>query len=167
MLAEAAVQQVRIVSLEDAPKSGRTARRLPLNLVIDPPSELRLMREEIFGPILPVVPYDDLNDVVARINAGERPLGLCVFAEEELAADLLARTHSGGATVNGCAMQSALPSLGFGGTGMSGMGRHHGVDGFREFSNARGVVVRGSDDIIDTFYPPYVQAAALVEAALS
>ena len=79
---------------------------------------------------------------------------------------MLARTTSGGAAVNTCAMQGALPSMGFGGVGMSGMGRHHGVDGFREFSNPRGVFVRGEGDMIDAFYPPYEKAAALVKSAL-
>ncbi len=64
-------------------------------------------------------------------------------------------------------MQSALPSLAFGGVGMSGMGRHHGVEGFREFSNPRGVFVRGEGDMIDTFYSPYAKAAGVVAAALA
>ncbi len=72
---------------------------------------------------------------------------------------------SGGAAVNTCAVQGAWPSLAFGGVGMSGMGRHHGVEGFREFSNQRGIVVRGSGDHIDAFFSPYAKAAAIVEAA--
>ena len=75
---------------------------------------------------------------LAAINAGERPLGLYVFGEDTALTDhVLASTHSGGAAVNTCAIQSALPSMGFGGSGMSGMGRHHGIEGFREFSNPR------------------------------
>ena len=63
-------------------------------------------------------------------------------------------------------MQGALPSLGFGGVGNSGMGRHHGIDGFREFSNPRGVVARGEDDLVDVFYPPYGDAlGAVMDAA--
>ena len=123
------------------------------------------MREEIFGPILPVIPYDDLDEAIASINGGERPLGLYVFGDDEaVTGHVLAQTSSGGASVNTCAMQSALPSMGFGGVGMSGMGRHHGVDGFREFSNPRGIFVRGEGDLIDAFYPPYAKAAALVKS---
>ena len=166
LLDEAAARQTRIVPLEEPTPIDPIERRLPLVLAIDPPADLKMMREEIFGPILPVVPYEDLDDAIAAINAGDRPLGLYIFAEEGVAADVISRTHSGGVTVNGCAMQSALPSLGFGGSGMSGIGRHHGIDGFREFSNARGVVVRGSGDMVDAFYPPYTRAAVLVQAAL-
>src|SRR5271154_3251204 len=74
---------------------------------------------------------------------------------------------SGGAAVNTCAIQGALPSLAFGGVGMSGMGCHHGIEGFREFSNQRGVVVRGAGDHFDAFFAPYAKAAAIVKAALS
>ena len=155
MLDEASARRVRIVMLGEGEGRDRSDRRMGLSLLIDPPSDLAVMREEIFGPILPVVPYDDLDKTVMSIASGDRPLGLYVFADEALAETILDRTHSGGATVNGCAMQSALPSLGFGGSGTSGMGRHHGIDGYREFSNPRGVVIRGEHDMVDAFFPPY------------
>ena len=168
LLQEARDRQSRIVTLEQDPATDREGRRMPISLVVDPAPDLRIMREEIFGPILPVVPYDDLDAAIASINAGERPLGLYVFGDDAAATDhVLAQTSSGGASVNTCAMQSALPSMGFGGVGMSGMGRHHGVDGFREFSNPRGIFVRGQGDMIDAFYPPYAKAAALVASVLS
>ena len=167
MLQEAQGRQSRIVTLEQNASTDREGRRMPISLVVDPAADLRIMHEEIFGPILPVVPYDDLDEAIASINAGERPLGLYVFGEDRTVTDrVLAQTSSGGASVNTCAMQSALPSMGFGGVGMSGMGRHHGVDGFREFSNPRGIFVRGKGDVIDAFYPPYAKAAALVQSVL-
>jgi coniferyl-aldehyde dehydrogenase len=168
MLAEARDRQCRIVTLEDSDVIDTGSRRMPMALVVDPPVDLRIMREEIFGPILPVVAYDDLDAAIAQINAGERPLGLYVFGDDAAVTDrILAATTSGGAAVNTCAVQSALPSMGFGGSGMSGMGRHHGIEGFREFSNQRGVVVRGEGDMIDAFYAPYAKAAAIVEAVLA
>ena len=158
----------QVIALEDDARIDHTTRRMPLSLLVDPPQHLRLMQEEIFGPLLPVIPYDDLDEAIAFINAGERPLGLYVFGDDAATTDrVLDETHSGGAAVNACAMQGALPSLAFGGVGMSGMGRHHGIEGFREFSNPRGVVVRGSGDIIDSFHAPYSKAAAVVQAALS
>jgi coniferyl-aldehyde dehydrogenase len=168
MLAEARDTQCRIVDLEDgAGEIDRTTRRMPMSLAVDPSLDLRIMQEEIFGPILPIVPYDDLDSAIAAINAGERPLGLYVFGSDPAVTDkVLADTVSGGACVNTCAVQGALPSLGFGGSGMSGMGRHHGIAGFREFSNERGVVIRGEGDMINAFYAPYTTAAGLVQMVL-
>ncbi|WP_242140918.1 aldehyde dehydrogenase family protein [Sphingomonas sp. TREG-RG-20F-R18-01] len=168
MLDEARASQCRIVTLEEDGQIDLETRRMPMSLAIDPSQDLRIMQEEIFGPILPVVPYDDLDDALGAINAGERPLGLYVFGDDAVLTNhVLASTHSGGAAVNTCAIQSALPSMGFGGSGMSGMGRHHGIEGFREFSNPRGVVVRGEGDLIDVFYAPYAKAAGLVQAVLA
>ena len=168
MLAEARERQTRVVTLEGRDDADPATRAMPMSLVVDPPGDLKIMREEIFGPILPVVPYDDLDTAVAGVNAGERPLGLYVFGDDPALTDRIVQgTHSGGVTVNSCALQGALPSMGFGGSGMSGMGRHHGVEGFREFSNPRGVVIRGEGDMIDAFYAPYAKAAAVVQAALA
>ena len=167
MVDEAKGAGARVVSLGG--EGDRVSRRLPLTLVVDPPKGLRIMQEEIFGPILPVIPYDDLDEALAEVNAGERPLGLYVFSKDpHVAEHVLRQTTSGGACVNVCAVQGALPSLGFGGVGQSGSGRHHGQDGFREFSNPRGVVVRGTGDLIDAFLPPYAaMAQAVVDGALS
>ena len=169
MLTEVADRQTRIVTLERDTAGDRAGRRMPMSLVIDPSTDLRVMTEEIFGPILPVVPYDRLADAVNSINAGERPLAIYVFGDDpRITEGVLADTISGGAAVNTCAVQSALPSMGFGGSGMSGMGRHHGIEGFREFSNQRGVVVRGGGgDMIDAFYAPYAKGAELVRTVLT
>ncbi len=168
LLQEAKDRQSRIVVLEEHGEVDRGTRRMPMSLVLDPAPDLRIMKEEIFGPILPVVPYDDLDEALAFINAGERPLGLYVLGHDPAQIEhVLDATHSGGAAVNTCALQGALPSLGFGGSGMSGMGRHHGVEGFREFSNLRGVVVQGEGDQIDAFFAPYSKAAAIVDHVLA
>ncbi len=161
MVDEARSAGARTVSLGG--EGDRSTRRLPLVLVVDPPKGLRIMQEEVFGPILPVVPYDDLDEALAEINAGERPLGLYVFSKDaKVAQHVLEQTTSGGACVNVCAVQGALPSLGFGGVGQSGSGRHHGIEGFREFSNPRGVVVRGTGDLADAFLPPYGAVAQTI-----
>ncbi len=154
-------------ALEEAGDADRRRRQLPMSIVLDPSDELALMQEEIFGPILPVKPYDDLDEAIAHVNAGERPLALYVFAKDEKVADeVLRRTTSGGACVNAAAVHGALPSLPFGGIGQSGTGRHHGIEGFREFSNPRGVFVRGEGDLIEAFAPPYGEVAkAVVDAA--
>jgi coniferyl-aldehyde dehydrogenase len=161
MAVEARDSGARVISLGGT--GDPQTRCLPLTLVVDPPAHLRIMHEEIFGPILPVIPYDDLQDAVGWINAGERPLGLYVYSQDpQVAEGVLERTSSGGACVNVCAVQGALPSLGFGGVGQSGSGRHHGIEGFREFSNPRGVVVRGTGDLADAFLPPYGPVAQAI-----
>ncbi|MGW5102059.1 aldehyde dehydrogenase family protein [Streptomyces sp. NPDC004100] len=167
LVEEATSRGVTVVRTDDTGPDTAT-RRMPLTLVIDPPDDLALMREEIFGPILPVKPYDAIEDAVSYVNQGERPLGLYVFAQNaDTAEQLLATTVSGGACVNTCAVQAAVPSLGFGGIGRSGHGRHHGVDGFREFSNPRGIVRRGRDDLIELMFPPYGDALdTVVDSAL-
>jgi coniferyl-aldehyde dehydrogenase len=155
--------------LEHAGDPDPQRRQLPMTLVLDPPDNTGVMREEIFGPILPVKPYDDIAEAIEHVNSGERPLALYVFAkDEDVANDVLRRTTSGGACVNAAAVHGALPSLPFGGIGQSGSGRHHGIEGFREFSNLRGVFVRGEGDMIEAFAPPYgVEAQAVVDAAFS
>ncbi len=152
MLAEARERGTRVVALEGESGAQTENRQMPISLVLDPAFDLRLMQEEIFGPIVPVIPYDAVDDVIERINASDHPLGVYVFGEDVATIDhILSETVSGGAAVNAAAIQAGLKSLGFGGVGMSGMGRHHGEDGFREFSNQRGVVVRGEGPHFDAF----------------
>jgi len=167
LLEEARAAGADVRPLEEAGEVDPDARQLPMSLVLDPSEDLGLMQEEIFGPILPVKPYDSLDDAIEHVNAGERPLALYVFAKDEAVADdVLRRTTSGGACVNCAAVHGALPSLPFGGIGQSGSGRHHGIEGFREFSNLRGVFVRGEDDMLEAFAPPYGPTAqAVVDAA--
>jgi coniferyl-aldehyde dehydrogenase len=167
LLAEARERGCDVRTLEEEGEVDPETRQLPMSVVLDPPDDLALMREEIFGPILPVKPYDDVDDAIEYVNGGERPLALYVFAkDEEVSDDVLRRTTSGGASVNACAAHGALPSLPFGGVGQSGTGRHHGIEGFREFSNPRAVFFRGEGDLIEAFAPPYGAAAeAVVDAA--
>ncbi|MEA2274222.1 MAG: aldehyde dehydrogenase, partial [Solirubrobacteraceae bacterium] len=167
LLEEARARGCDVRALEESTEIDPAMRQLPMSLVLDPPDDLALMQEEIFGPILPIKAYDDLDEAIDHVNSGERPLALYVFAkDEDVAGDVLRRTTSGGACINAAAVHGALPSLPFGGIGQSGSGRHHGVEGFREFSNLRGVFVRGEGDLIEAFAPPYGPAAqAVVDAA--
>ena len=156
LLDEARSAGARIVQLDQGGGADPATRRLPVSLVIDPDRGLRMMKEEIFGPILPVVPYDSLDDTLAAINRGERPLGLYLYTQDAALVDKVRReTFSGGYAVNVCAAQGAVADMGFGGIGRSGSGRHHGIDGFREFSNPRGMFVMGRGASFDAFIPPY------------
>jgi coniferyl-aldehyde dehydrogenase len=169
LLEDARARGCDVRALEDAGEPDPAARQLPISLVIDAPEDVALMQEEIFGPVLPVKAYDTLDEAIEYVNAGERPLALYVFAKDAAVADdVLRRTTSGGACVNSAAVHGALPSLPFGGIGQSGAGRHHGIEGFREFSNLRGVFVRGEGDLIEAFAPPYGPTAqAVVDAAFA
>jgi coniferyl-aldehyde dehydrogenase len=158
MVSQAEKAGVKSIKLGGEAAKENPKRQLPLTLLVNPGRDLAVMQEEIFGPILPIIPYKKLEDAIDEINEGERPLGLYVFSDDIAAANkIIDNTNSGGAAINCAAMQGALPSLGFGGSGNSGMGRHHGIEGFREFSNPRGVFTRGAqkDDHINAFMPPY------------
>ena len=117
---------------------------------------MRIMNEELFGPILPVVPYDSLEDVIRFVNAGERPLAMYCFSHDAgERKSLLHRTHAGGVTVNGWGWHVVNHDAPFGGVGNSGMGTYHGVEGFRELSHAKTVFKRHRFFPIGLFYPPY------------
>ena len=93
---------------------------------------------------------------------------VCIFASRFITIASRNETLNGGASVNTCAVQSALPSMGFGSSGISGIGRHHGIEGFREFSNPRGIVQRGAEaDMIDAFYAAFAKADAIADAVFA
>jgi aldehyde dehydrogenase (NAD+) len=115
-----------------------------------------VMQEEIFGPILPVLEVDNVQQVIDFVNARPSPLGLYVFAEDQQVAErILDSTTSGDAAVNDCTIQPLIPDLPFGGVGNSGMGKYHGEWGFRAYTNARGVLYHGTRIDPDLRYPPY------------
>ncbi|HEY3259405.1 MAG TPA: aldehyde dehydrogenase family protein [Pseudonocardiaceae bacterium] len=109
-------------------------------VLIDVPPDAVVMAEEIFGPVLPVVGYEDLVEVLEAVRGRPKPLAVYVYTDDpEAQAAILAGTSSGGVTINGWATHCADPQLPFGGVGNSGMGAYHGVYGFRELSHARAV----------------------------
>ena len=151
--------------VDDARKRGATVftsgergndRRLPLHVMTGVTGEMLVTREELFGPILPVVPYDTLDDAIAYIRARERPLALYPIGlgQRDLAY-VLERTHSGGVCVGDWGWQVFNHDLPFGGVGNSGMGTYHGEEGFRELSHTRAVFTRKSWFPAHLFYPPY------------
>lgn len=114
------------------------------------------MREEIFGPILPVLTYRTLDEVVERISAAGKPLALYLFSRrEEAVRRVLRETSSGGAAVNDVVIHLANPNLPFGGVGESGQGSYHGWYGFRTFSHERSVLRQGRASLAAAFHPPY------------
>ncbi|WP_169729137.1 coniferyl aldehyde dehydrogenase [Congregibacter litoralis] len=148
-------------------ESDAAARRMALSLVVNPSEDSLVMTEEIFGPIMAVVPYDSLDEGIAYINARERPLGLYVYGSDKALCDeVINRTSSGGVTVNGAALHASLPGMGFGGTGNSGYGRHHGIEGFMEFTNPRGIMNVDPAAMAIEIAPPYGETAKAIHQSM-
>ena len=140
--------------------SDRSKRILPPVVVLDAPENCMLMREEIFGPVLPVVGYDTLEDALDWINTHPHPLALYIFAEDRKEQTrVLDRTQSGGVTVNGTLLHIAQEGLPFGGVGASGMGFYHGRAGFDRFTHARAVFKTGFFNAANWLAPPYGKRA--------
>ncbi|HEX4477819.1 MAG TPA: aldehyde dehydrogenase family protein [Polyangiaceae bacterium] len=164
IVSEARMRGARVVEL-GKDTADRARRHLPMTLIVDPDDDLLVMKEEIFGPVLPIKPYRSLEQAVRYVNDRDRPLALYVFTDDAAAATrVLAETASGGASVNAIATQAAVPSLPFGGIGRSGMGCHHGREGFLTFSHARAVFRRGTENAWALMRPPYGDALAAVAA---
>lgn len=151
--------------LDDARAKGATVtvcgpvgegQRLPLHVVTDCTPDMALVKEEIFGPILPVLVYDTIDEVLREIHSRPRPLALYCFSHDARAREhLLTHTHSGGVTLNDWGWHFINHDAPCGGVGNSGMGTYHGEEGFRELSHARTVFKRRRFFPIDLFYPPY------------
>ncbi len=110
-------------------------------LIEGAPKDARIMQEEIFGPLLPIIPFDDIREVIAKINADPKPLALYVYAkDEDVARKVIDETSSGGAVVNHALVQYLHAHLPFGGVNNSGIGNAHGIFGFKAFSHERAVV---------------------------
>lgn len=160
LLSEARTQGARVVEIRAAVVEGAhtVAQERQMNpvLVFDAPPGLRLMREEIFGPILPVLTYRKLDDAIATINTGPRPLALYWFGSDTGARDhVLSNTVSGGVTVNDTLLHIAHDNLPFGGVGESGWGAYHGETGFLRFTQQKSVLVQSRFAMGSLFYPPY------------
>ncbi|MGR6466451.1 coniferyl aldehyde dehydrogenase [Rhizobium sp. PAMB 3182] len=147
----------------DSATPGQGHRIAP-TIIIDPSPDCRLMQEEIFGPVLPIIPYDDLEAAIGFINSRPRPLALYVFSQKtSVTKGILEQTHSGNVTVNGTLLHIAQNDLPFGGIGPSGLGAYHGRDGFRRFSHARGVATVRLFNPARFAMPPYGRIARLLK----
>jgi len=166
MLQQAQTQGADVQSMDPAPGSqpdpsaavqdGGTSRQMAPVLVFGATSGMQLMQEEIFGPILPVIAYDRLDDAITHINTGARPLALYWFGSDTgVRDDVLRRTVSGGVTVNDTLMHVAHDNLPFGGVGDSGWGAYDGHHGFLRFCHQKSVLVQSRWAMGHLFYPPY------------
>ena len=135
---------------------GDQGRRLAHRLVLTVSDAMKLMQEEIFGPLLPIVPYQRLDEAFAYINDRPRPLALYYFGYDKGEQQrVLHETHSGGVCLNDTLLRVAQDDMPFGGVGPSGMGHYHGHEGFLTFSKAKGVLIKQRFNAARLIYPPY------------
>jgi coniferyl-aldehyde dehydrogenase len=143
LVADALDRGAKAIPLLNNPSAG--ARRFEPILLIDVPSEARVMHEEIFGPILPIVTVNNVAAAINFINSKANPLALYWFGKDKKNLQrVLEETRSGGVTINDVLLHATVESLPFGGVGASGMGSYHGKAGFDTFSHQKPILeVRG------------------------
>lgn len=145
---------IRIVPLGE--KADPAARKLHPTLLVDVNDGMAVMREEIFGPLLPILPYDTLEEAIAYVNHHPRPLALYWFGKNDAHRDQVLRsTISGGVTINDACWHVVQENLPFGGVGASGIGSYHGEHGFRTFSKEKPVLHQAALNGFGLFRPPY------------
>ena len=157
---DAKAKGARVVEIkpEGEDLSQQEHRKIAPTLIIDPTDDMKVMQEEIFGPVLPVKTYKTVQEAVAYVNAHDRPLGLYYFGDDAAEQEtVLNATTSGGVTVNDVIMHVAQEDLPFGGVGPSGMGSYHGFDGFKEFSHRKAIYSQLKKDMpqLAALRPPY------------
>jgi aldehyde dehydrogenase (NAD+) len=136
------------------------SRYISPTVLADVTVQAPVMQEEIFGPVLPVLRYEQLETVVDTIRAHGKPLAMYIFSQnEECVERLLRQTSAGGTVVNNVVLHFVNPGLPFGGVGQSGMGAYHGEVGFRELSHGRAVLRQGRASLAQLFFPPYTGKA--------
>jgi aldehyde dehydrogenase (NAD+) len=145
------------------------SRRMAPTILVDVPRDAAIMQEEIFGPIMPVLVYENLDDAVNFVNGRDKPLALYVFSRRAAFVDaVLARTSSGGVTVNDVIAHVAEPHLPFGGVGPSGSGSYHGVYSFLAFSHERSVYGQAAENPMEAFgRPPYAGKLEMLTGMIS
>jgi len=145
----------RVLRAENATGDAQT-RRMPMTVALDPPPAVRMMVQEIFGPIFVLKPYANFIEAIESVRAGARPLVSYYFGKAKREIDaLLYTTISGGLVINDVIMQYTVESLPFGGVGASGMGAYHGIEGFRTFSHRKAVYRQTAVDSAALVRPPF------------
>jgi coniferyl-aldehyde dehydrogenase len=154
LVSEAEAAGATVLRHRDTPSGN--LRHIAPTVVINPPLDGRLMQEEIFGPILPVIATGSTDEAIAFVNARPRPLALYAYTKlRETERKILDRTISGGVTINGTLLHCGQDDMPFGGVGASGMGAYHGHEGFLQFSHARAIHKPGFFSGFEFMTPPH------------
>jgi coniferyl-aldehyde dehydrogenase len=156
LIEDARARGATVVEIEPLKAPTSPGRQLAPALLLNVSDNMRVMNEEIFGPILPIVPYDSLDEALAYINHRERPLALYWFGRNNAVRDrVLAETIAGGVSINDTLLHIAQEKLPFGGVGASGQGHYHGEFGFRQFSKEKPVFIQARFSGGGIIRPPY------------
>ncbi|MGV0037196.1 coniferyl aldehyde dehydrogenase [Mycobacterium paraffinicum] len=143
LIDDAHAKGAQIITINPAAEdfSTQAAHKIAPTLVLGATKDMRVMQEEIFGPVLPIATYQRIDDAIDHINSGPKPLAAYYFGPDDAARQrFLARTYSGGVTINDVTLHYTVAGMPFGGVGESGMGYYHGRSGFAAFSHGRGVM---------------------------
>ena len=164
-LEDAAAKGADVITINpsDEDFGQQEQHRIPPTLILNPSEDMKIMQEEIFGPLLPVKTYDHIDETIDYVNEHDRPLGLYYFgSDNDETRQVLDDTVSGGVTLNDVIMHVAQENLPFGGVGPSGMGAYHGVDGFRNFSHAKSIYSQSRliSNLAKKMGPPYGSGTA-------
>ena len=166
-LDEARARGAQVIQLVPGPDHDAATRKIAPCIVLDAPPDSILWKREIFGPILPIRGFQVLDEVVAAVNAGPRPLAIYPFSNDpQVVQMLLERVMSGGVSVNDGLFHVGQHDLPFGGVGDSGMGHYHGKEGFLTFSKLRPVFYQARFSSLKFMMPPYGRFASKMLAFL-
>jgi coniferyl-aldehyde dehydrogenase len=168
LIEDAKNKGARVEEMNPARESLSNTRKLPVVLVLGATDTMRITQEEIFGPILPILAYDRIEDAIDYVNHRPRPLALYVFSfDHALQQRIVATTHSGAISFNDTMTHAGLNDLPFGGIGESGMGHYHGYEGFLTFSKAKGIFSKGRFNSGRQVYAPYGRLMQRITLRLS
>jgi len=155
LIADAKEQGANIIPLVDEP-SVATGRQMPLTVLTNVNDNMKVMQQEIFGPIIPIFTYKSTEEAIQYINKNDRPLALYIYSfDKTFQQNILLNTHAGGVCINEATFHVANDDLPFGGIGASGMGQYHGKEGFRTFSHAKSILEKGRISFAHLLFPPF------------
>jgi len=155
LIADAKEQGANVIPLIDEP-AGTTGRKMPLTVLTNVNDSMKVMQQEIFGPIIPIFTYKSTEEAIQYINKNDRPLALYIYSfDKTFQQNILLNTHAGGVCINEATFHVANDDLPFGGVGASGMGQYHGKEGFRTFSHAKSILEKGHISFAHLLFPPF------------
>jgi len=148
--------EIKTINPADEDFEQQEGHKIPPTFVLNPTDDMKIMQEEIFGPVMPIKEYEDIDETISYVNSKPRPLALYYFGKnKDTQNKILNRTTSGGATINDVVWHYGQEDMPFGGVGDSGIGSYHGHEGFKRFSHQKSVLTQFSSDLLKNMMPPY------------